>query len=140
MKQLLFALAFAALLTGCQGALVDRSLIEAVENGDLKQVRQLLDSGANANVEDYAAHTPLYHAAQKGHLEIARLLIEDGADIDHESGDSPLLWACYYGHTDMVKLLVENGADVNAKRLSDNSTPLRSASIWGKEGSRRTAA
>ena len=119
------------LAAGCSGDLVDRSLIEATESGDLNGVKKLLKAGANANVADDAAHTPLYYAAAKGYVDIARELIGHGADIDLVGGDSPLLWACNYGHFDMVKLLIANGADVDAKRISDHSTPLRSAAIWG---------
>ncbi|MDB4342005.1 ankyrin repeat domain-containing protein [bacterium] len=124
MKHLLLTTIAAVLLVGCNGQFVDRSLVEASEKGDLSKVQQLLDSGADPNVEDYANHTALYYAAEKGHFNIAKLLLEKGAKVDHESGDSALLWACHYGHVDIVKLLIENGADVNAKRSMDDSTPL----------------
>ena len=131
MKDLLFASLIIGLLIGCNGQFVDRSLLEASEKDDLKKVEQLLDSGVD--VEDDAKRTPLYYAAEKGYLQIAELLISHGATMDLPGGDSPLLWACYYGHIDMVKLLIENGANVNATRLADNSTPLRSAAIWGEK-------
>ncbi|MDP7293441.1 MAG: ankyrin repeat domain-containing protein [Verrucomicrobiota bacterium] len=114
----------ALLLVGCNGQFVDRSLVEASGKGDLNKVQQLLDSGVDPNVEDYANHTALYHAAEKGQLKIAKLLLKKGARVDHQSGDSPLLWTCHYGHVDMVKLLINNKADVNAKRSMDDSTPL----------------
>ena len=131
MKDLLFASLIIGLLIGCNGQFVDRSLLEASEKDDLKKVEQLLDSGVD--VEDDAKRTPLYYAAEKGYLQIAELLISHGATMNLPEGDSPLLWACYYGHIDMVKLLIENGANVNATRLADNSTPLRSAAIWGEK-------
>ena len=83
-----------------------------------------MDSGADPNVEDYANHTALYYAAEKGHLNIVKLLLGKGAKVDHKSGDSALHWACHYGHVDIVKLLIENGANVDAKRSMDDSTPL----------------
>ncbi len=124
MKHLLLTTIAAVLLVGCNGQFVDRSLVEASEKSDLNKVQQLLDSGADPNVEDYANHTALYYAAEKGHFNIAKLLLDKGAKVNHESGDSALLWACHYGHVDIVKLLIENGADVNAKRSIDDSTPL----------------
>ncbi|MBT4901607.1 MAG: ankyrin repeat domain-containing protein [Verrucomicrobia bacterium] len=124
MKHLLLSTIAAVLVVGCNGQFVDRSLVEASEKGDLNKVQQLLDSGADLNVEDYANHTALYHAAEKGHFNIAKLLLEKGAKVNHESGDSALLWACHYGHVDIVKLLIENGANVNAKRSMDDSTPF----------------
>ena len=124
MKHLLLITIAAVLLVGCNGQIVDRSLVEASEKGDLNKVQQLLNSGADPNVEDYANHTALYYAAEKGQFNIAKLLLEKGAKVNHKSGDSALLWACHFGHVDIVKLLIENGADVNAKRSIDNSTPL----------------
>ena len=73
---------------------VDRSLLEASEQDDLKKVERLLDPGADVDVEDYAKHTPLYYedyAAEKGYLLIAELLIVYGAAVDLSGGDSPLL-------------------------------------------------
>jgi len=48
-------------------------------------------------------------AAGHGHLEIARMCIEHGADVNHteENGTPPLMIACRYGHADMVSLLLE---------------------------------
>lgn len=35
------------------------------------------------HIDKLAAQTPLYYAARKGHLEMAKLLVEKGADIQH---------------------------------------------------------
>ena len=59
--------------------------------------------------------TPLYSAANKGYLEIVKLLIENGADINKSNNDgwTPLYSAADKGHLEVVKLLIENGADIN---------------------------
>ena len=124
MKSILIVAIATGLLVGCNGQFVDRSLIEASEKGDLNKVQQLLNAGVDLDLEDHANHTALYYAAEKGHFNITNLLLEKGAKVDHESGDSALLCACHYGHVDIVKLLIEKGADVNAKRSMDDSTPL----------------
>ena len=48
-------------------------------------------------------------AAGRGHLEIARMCIEHGADVKRteENGTPPLMIACRYGHADTVALLLE---------------------------------
>jgi ankyrin repeat protein len=43
-------------------------------------VRALLDAGAALEAVDRAGHTPLIHAAWKGDTDLARLLLEAGAD------------------------------------------------------------
>jgi serine/threonine-protein phosphatase 6 regulatory ankyrin repeat subunit B len=51
-------------------------------------------------------------AAYKGSLEVVRLLLEKGANIDSKGNDgsTALKWATDAGHTEVVKLLQERGA------------------------------
>ena len=59
----------------------------------------------------------LQAASYKGHEPIAKLLIENGADInalegDYENALNALQAAIGEGHEAIAKLLIENGADV----------------------------
>ena len=76
--------------------------------------------------------TPLHIASLTGHLDVVRLLVQDGADKDKESndGETPLFIATAEGHLEIVRLLLQEGAD---KDKGDNSgeTPLFMASIQG---------
>jgi hypothetical protein len=47
-------------------------------------------------------------------LEVVKLLIEKGADINQADkyGHTPLYWASDHGHLELVKLLIEKGADI----------------------------
>jgi len=56
-------------------------------------------------------------AASNGCLEIARALIQRGADLESKSaaGKTPLSIATSENHIEIVKLLIESGAEVNAK-------------------------
>lgn len=75
-------------------------LIEAVQQGDADRVTTLLDANdALARQRDKSGATPLHYAALDGQHEIARLLIERGADInspDGEFGATPAGWAIEY--------------------------------------------
>lgn len=75
-------------------------LTEAVTQGDLERVRILLDAdGGLVGQRDGSGSTPLHHAAWAGHRDIARLLVERGADInsaDGEFGATPAGWAIEY--------------------------------------------
>lgn len=51
----------------------------------------------------------LWNAANAGHVEIAKILIRKGVEINCESGN-PLFYACSMGRIDMVQFLLQNGA------------------------------
>lgn len=67
----------------------------------------------NENTEDWTA---LQLASVNGNVEIAKMLIEAGANIDWSSphGSSPLSVAIEMGHTELTKALIAAGAAVNA--------------------------
>ena len=108
-------------------------LIDAVQNGDIDRVRELLDSGVNPNIKHYFNDdSPLISASFDGHTEIVKLLLESGADpnIGYRHGYTPLIFASKKGHSDVVRLLLEHGADINIRGKYGN-TPLILASRGG---------
>lgn len=62
------------------------------------------------------AKTPLLYAAREGHREVARLLLEAGADIEKADADgvTPLLMAVLNGQMTVAHDLMERGANVRA--------------------------
>ena len=61
--------------------------------------------------------TLLHQAAEKGDVEEARRLIEQGAAVDARNKEkyTPLHTASLNGHAELSKLLIENGADIEAR-------------------------
>lgn len=91
-----------------------------------------------ANVEDRGMKgdcTPLMEAASTGHVEIVRLLISHGADVNAQSssGNTPLMYACAGGHEDVVLVLLEAGANVEDHN-ENGHTPLMEAASAGHVG------
>lgn len=58
----------------------EKKTIEAVMNGDLRALRDLLAAGANVNEQDEQGWTPLNWAAGHGDVEAVKLLLDHGAD------------------------------------------------------------
>jgi ankyrin repeat protein len=73
------------------------------------------DFGADVNQAKDRGATPLFIAAQNGHLNVVRTLVKElGADINTAGPDgvSPLMTAAYNEHGDVVAFLVKYGANV----------------------------
>ena len=69
-------------------------------------------------------------SSKNGHLEVARLLLEKGADAGRactNDGMAALHFASFYKRLPLVTLLLAKGADKNV-RMFDGSTPLSVAS------------
>ena len=71
--------------------------------------------------------SPLFIAADRGHLAVVQCLLEHGADVNKakDRGDiTPLHAAVLQGHTDVAICLMESGlADLNA-RITDGRLPM----------------
>jgi ankyrin repeat protein len=110
-----------------QGAL-DKSLLEAIRDGDRTQVRRLLQQGASANAHDEAGDTALMRAALYADLEMMRVLLDSGADVAlRGQGGTPSLLRTTHD-PDKMRLLLDRGAPV------DDFAMLAAASVPGSRG------
>lgn len=105
-----------------------RSLVNALQEGQMVEARQLIDAGADVNYHLRGDGTPLVIAARFGSRDMALYLIEHGANVNEPApGDgNPLIMASMFGHLDVAQLLVERGADVNGV-VEGDETPLINA-------------
>ena len=84
--------------------------------------RALIAAGAHANGEQGDEETPLMTAASYGDADVARVLVEAGADLDVLAaptsggvpGGSALLHAAVFGMTDVLDVVVAHGARVRS--------------------------
>ncbi|KAH8726741.1 hypothetical protein GQ44DRAFT_613477, partial [Phaeosphaeriaceae sp. PMI808] len=86
------------------------------------------------NSKDGIQNMPLHYAVQNGHMEVVKLLLEHGAEVDSKGseGRTPLSWAAEEGYEAVVKLLLEHGAEVDSKD-NNSRTPLSWAAKGGYE-------
>ena len=62
-------------------------LIEACENGDVKQVISLIESGFDVNEPDGEGFTPLIYAAFATQVDVCDALIQNQADVNMQAQD-----------------------------------------------------
>lgn len=112
------------------GATQATELVDAAKQGDLAAVTAVLDKGAAIDEPD-GGITALYIASEKGNLDLARLLISRGADVNLmvKLKRTPLYGAIKGGYEDVVKLLLDSGADPNM--VTKLQSPLHIAAQEG---------
>jgi ankyrin repeat protein len=118
----------AATLLIAAGADVNaRSHYVAAANGRGFEGRTPSASRTEEKVEEFASGwlTPLMFAARDGSLELTRILLGAGADVDAVAGDgkTALALAIFNGNYDVASFLVDRKADVN-KADAQRFTPL----------------
>lgn len=114
--RILFYLFVTFLLAACQSD--DKALFEAIKEKDKNEVIKILSSGnvdINPPGESYKVNKPLAYASAYGNLEIVKVLVEVGADINGQVayGDVALIKAAEHGNREIIEYLIRAGADVN---------------------------
>ncbi|TRY57576.1 hypothetical protein DNTS_023504 [Danionella cerebrum] len=134
----------------------NRSLAEACSDGDVNAVRKLLDEGRSVNEHTEEGEsllclacsagyyelaqdrgikgdiTPLMAAASGGYVDIVKLLLVHGADVNAQSstGNTALTYACAGGFLDVVQVLLKEGANIEDHN-ENGHTPLMEAASAG---------
>lgn len=110
---------------------VNEELVRSAASGDANKVEGLLKRDASVNGV-YVTHTALQAACQNGHLDVLRLLVRYGADVEIEDkdGDRAIHHAAFGDEPEAIRLLAQAGADLNA-RNARRQTPLHIAVYKG---------
>jgi hypothetical protein len=106
----------------------DKVIIEAASDGNAERVAELIGLGVNVNARDRWGWSAMSMCAYGGYLDIARMLLDHGADLDNVDvdGDTPTSLAASRGHTDLVVLFDEVRAMRDLQlREADSEVPRR---------------
>eukprot|EP00981_Chlorochromonas_danica_P005067 scaffold1028_cov205-Ochromonas_danica.AAC.1 len=109
------------------------NLFSAVKSNNLTRLEELWRCGLrNMTVRDEGGKTALHLASHQGYLEVARLLLESGSNVDQvDTGNHTALHYAVHGcHKEVVELLIARSADVNAVGQG-GKTALHLASYQG---------
>ncbi len=97
-------------------------LIDKVRTNNIEAIKVLIATGADLNErEEFYAMTPLILACNSNYTELAKLLIDGGADIHlkADNGATALIMAAMNSQ-ELTELLLSKGADIHAR--SNNGT------------------
>ena len=104
---------------------LNEELLRAARAGDAKAVAAALAKGADVNAKSAYGATALSFAADKGHAEVARILVQNKADVNAKDsfyGATPITWAVMNDRPGVVKVLIEAGAvAVDGRTIRDPS-------------------
>ncbi len=111
-------------------------LIKASAHGDDSVVSLLLNHGADRKKQDEQGNAALHKAAEKGHLSIARSLV-DSQHIDlvaqeNNEGNLPIHKAAQCGKEQLLNFLLEYNSPIN-KQNNRGFSPLHYAAQQGSE-------
>ena len=96
----------------------------AARENRIEEAKKMMKEANNLNIVselvnkvDNNGWTPLFWASTNGHLQMAKLLITNGAEVDKagNNGGTPLILASALGRLEVVNLLIEHQADVHLK-------------------------
>lgn len=92
----------------------------AINRGDLKLTKFLLNKGSSPNQLQPNNKTALSVAVRDNTYDMVKLLLKYGANVNKKSGihgNTPIIEAILHSDLNIIKLLVRNGAIVNSKAL-----------------------
>ncbi|CAM9333593.1 unnamed protein product, partial [Hapterophycus canaliculatus] len=98
----------------------------AASADSVKDTKRLLASGSfDIDKGDPTGYTPLMVAADQGSSRVAKILVDNGADVSivGDSGASALFMSAEDGYLPITKMLVKAGAPLESRTV-DGCTPL----------------
>ncbi|MYC91492.1 MAG: hypothetical protein F4X15_08490 [Gemmatimonadetes bacterium] len=113
----------------------------AASNNDIAIAKALLYAGATYRATTrIGGYTPLHLASRGGHAEVARLILEDGADPDilTSTGVTAMHFAADADAAEVIEALAAHGGDVDARDSFAERTPLMFAAVRGADAAVRT--
>ena len=107
----------------------ETALMKAASEGYDSCVQQLVEAGADVNLNDNESTTALMHAALAGKDGCLSALLESGADVNraNEKGDTALSLVVLSESENFIKcfeILIAAGADVNMYKNTYTKPPL----------------
>jgi cytohesin len=130
----------AALRTVLLGTAIDKKLLDSAAVGNVQEVLNALDAGAELDTVDGKGMTALHYAAFNNRADVVKILLAAGADPNakNEDGNTPLHYAAIQAsytpeeNEQIIELLLKAGAHLNAGTSRQGTTPLHYAAAHNR--------
>lgn len=103
----------------------EQIVFDLIRKNHINQLKFLLKHGLNLNIcsECQRKIVPLGLAAYIGKMDIVKLFVENGADINkcNSYNQSPLYLAAAANYIEIAKYLIANNADIHIQSVQENS-------------------
>lgn len=99
-------------------ATLESKVLWAANEGKIDVARTILNIKPDCvHAKDEDGYTPLHRACYNNNIELAKLLIQHGADVNALTDFkwTPLHSSCQWSNNKCVAMLLQYGADVNAR-------------------------
>ena len=109
-------------------------LHDVASSGSAELTTLLMENNADpAARDDYTRITPMHVAATFGYIDVIKVLLKYGADINigNRYGDTPLHKSAEYSKPEVADFLLQQGALVDVEGRSER-TPLLTAAAYGQ--------
>lgn len=105
---------------------------EFAREGEVENLLKSIESGIPVNAKDSEGRTPLHWAIDRGHLDIAKLLVDKNADVNAKDneGQTPLHYAVVCDREAIAEFLVKQKANTASKDDEGNSPLDLCESDW----------
>ncbi|PRQ60477.1 putative FERM/acyl-CoA-binding protein, 3-helical bundle [Rosa chinensis] len=100
--------------------------------GEVDNLLKCIDSGVSVDAKDSEGRTPLHWAVDRGHLNMAEMLVSRNADVNAKDneGQTALHYAAVCEREGIAEYLVKKNADTNVKDNDGNSPSDLCESKW----------
>ena len=118
------------------------TLFQRVEAGDVRAIALLLRAGVAPASRNNQGRTALYEAVSRGKADVAKALLENGANpedsgaptrklggIEIDASGSPLMEAAHRNDAEMVRVLLAGKARVDARNASGGTALTQAAAL-----------
>ena len=108
--------------------------MNAVNNGDVSKVVEMVEAGMPVDITDEYGRTALMAAALNRRTDVVRYLLDKGANVNEQDslGKTALHEASLRNNTDVTRMLLQHGA---IKDIEDDvgDTPIDLARWWNQD-------